>query len=182
MKKEIGGAEIRRMLIFRDRSLSVFKAISGGSRSLGEISVAVARHPGRRDLTPLVNRACPHLGIRTLTRRLKPRRWTARGIGWIRKNSPESTTSLRLIIGTSLSDLYALLLPPPSFSTEISSSAFSPVSPLREVVKPRSSKEEEEGEGSEGRESFYEGGGVSRGSSSASGHPRRPQLALGTGR
>lgn len=74
MKKEIGGAEIRRMLIFRDRSLSVFKAISGGSRSLGEISVAVARHPGRRDLTPLVNRACPHLGIRTLTRRLKPRR------------------------------------------------------------------------------------------------------------
>lgn len=50
------------------------KAISGGSRSLGEISVAVARHPGRRDLTPLVNRACPHLGIRTLTRRLKPRR------------------------------------------------------------------------------------------------------------
>lgn len=113
MKKEIGGAEIRRMLIFRDRSLSVFKAISGGSRSLGEISVAVARHPGRRDLTPLVNRACPHLGIRTLTRRLKPRRWTARGIGWIRKNSPESTTSLRLIIGTSLSDLYALLLPPP---------------------------------------------------------------------
>lgn len=149
--------KIRRILIFRDRSLQRFEIISE-VRDPERIS-EVARHR-RRALTPLVNRTCPHLEIRTLTRLKAP--WCERGIGWIRKNSPESTTP-RGLSSKHHSPIYALSL----FTVNLLLS-FLYRFPLPEV-KPIEKHGEEDRE--EGR-SFHEEGGVSQRSSYTHTHAR----------